>query len=250
MHRKQSLIWLAALGGLLPWTMQVDAQPKADKAPNRNKAKSEIYVTVKTRLYEVNAAFRNRLAKAKWLSKADLEELESKPPVNDPLFAKLAKQKPSRVGKVIDIDPGKTGMLLTVTKPGKYLPTPEQLRQGNRDPQTIHEGFTLNVQVHVSADRRFVRARLQEKNLEIEGIEQIRLLVDNQGNQIVGERISTKEVSVSQTRTIPDGASILLLLNYRSAELRKSNHWWVVEITPRIYIEEEERIRRGGVTKR
>src|SRR5438045_3390056 len=84
---------------------------------------------------------------------------------------------------------------LTATKPIDRLPTPDQLRQGKKGPQRIDEGFTLSAQVHISADRRFVRAKFLEKSLEIEGTEKVKLVVDEQGTEAVGEIVFAKEAS-------------------------------------------------------
>src|SRR5262249_27916879 len=157
---------------------------------------SEIYVIMKARLYEVDDAVYKKVAKAKWLSKADLDELEkrqSKPPA---LFAQLEKQKPFLAGKEININPDKDGMLVTTTKRIKCLPTPGQLRQGKKGPQTIDEGCTLSTQVQISADRRFVCAKFQEKSLEIEGIEKVKVVVDlKEGAEAVGEFVFAKKAS-------------------------------------------------------
>jgi hypothetical protein len=220
------------------------AKPKPDGKP-KAKQGSELYVIVKARLYEVDEASHSKVAKAKWLSMADLEDLETKPPADGKLFARLKKQKPFLTGKEVNIDPGKQGVLLTATRTINCLPTPDQLRQGKKDPQAIDEGLTLSAQVHISADRRFVRVKFLEKSLEIEAIEKIKVLVDlEDGTEVVGERVFTKEASFSRARYIPDEGSILLPLHYRPPAVRKKGRWLVAEITPRIYIEEEERERR------
>jgi hypothetical protein len=248
MSRRILVACLAVIGALLHLIVAAGAQPKPDKDPKPNKG-SEIYVIMKTRLYEVDEAFHNKLAKAKWRSKEDLEELETKPPADGSLFALLEKQQPFLAGKEINIDPGKEGVLLTATKPINCLPTPDQLRQGKKGPQTIDEGYTLGAQVHISADRRFVRANFLEKSLEIEGIEKVKVVADEKGTEAVGEIVFAKEASVSQARYIPDGGSILLPLHYRPPAVRNADRWLVAEITPRIYIEEEERARRGQPPK-
>lgn len=244
MYRRILVACLAAIGTLPHLLANAGAQPKPNEKPKPDRGR-EIYVIMKARLYQVDEAFHNKLAKARWLSKADLEELETKPPADGALFALLKKQKPLRAGKEINIDPGKEGVLLTATKPINCLPTPDQLRQGKKDPQTIDEGFTLGAQVHISADRRFVLAKFLEKSLEIEGIEKVKVAVDDKGTEAVGEIVFAKEASLSQARYLPDGGSILLLLRYRPPAVRKNERWLVAEITPRIYIEEEERARRG-----
>lgn len=237
MSRRPLVICLVVIGALLPALVEAAAPP-----PN----KSEVYVILKARLYEVDEAFNKKLAKAKWLSRADLEELEDKPQVDDALFAQLEKLKPSLVGKKINVDPGKEGVLLRATKKVECLPTPDQIRQASKRPQTFDEGFTLSAWIHVSSDRRFVRLEFREKSLEIEGVEQVKVVVDlDKGTEAVGEVVFTKEGSVTQTRYVPDAGSFLLPIHYRPRALRKNDRWLVAEITPRIYVEEEERERRG-----
>jgi hypothetical protein len=161
MYRRILVACLAAIGALLYLIVDAGAQPKLDGKPKPNQGR-EIYVIVKARLYEVDEAFHNKVAKGRWLSKADLEELETKPQ-DGKLFARLEKQKPFLAGKKIDIDPGKEGVLLTASRSIKCLPTPDRLRQGKKDPQTIDEGFTLSAQVHISADRRLEEGPLADR---------------------------------------------------------------------------------------
>src|SRR5437867_4007168 len=108
MYRRILIACLATVGALLHLSMAAPAQQKPDGNPEAQK-RSEIYVIMTARLYEVDEAFHNKLAKAKWSSKADLEELETKPP-DGSLFTLLAKQKPFLAGKEINIDPGKEGV--------------------------------------------------------------------------------------------------------------------------------------------
>ena len=247
MYRRILVACLAAIGALPLLLANAGAQPKPHGKPKPDRG-SEIYVIMKARLYEVDEAFHDKLAKARWLSRADLEELETKPQGGS-LFALLEKQEPLVVGKERNIDLGKEGVLLTATKPIKCLPAPDQLRQGKKDPQTIDEGFSLSAQVHISADRRFVRATFLEKSLEIEGVEKVKVVVDDRGAEADGEVVFAMEASFSQARYVPDGGSTLLPLRYRPAAVRKKGQWLVAAITPRIYIEEEERARRGKEPK-
>jgi hypothetical protein len=239
---------LAVLGALLHLPGNAGAQPKPDGNPHPNKGR-EIYVIMKARLYEVDDAAYEKLAKARWLSRADLEELETRQTRPAALFALLEKQEPFLAGKEINIDPDKDGVLLTTTRRINCLPTPGQLRQGKKVPQAIDEGFTLSAEVQLSADRRFVRARFLEKSLEIEGIEKVKVVVDEKEPEAVGEIVFAKEASFSQARYICDGGSVLLPLHYRPPAVRKNERWLVAVITPRIYIEEEERARRGQAPK-
>jgi hypothetical protein len=239
---------VAVLGALLHLIGDARAQPKPDEKPNPKKG-SEIYVIMKARLYEVDDAAYEKLARARWHSTADLEELEKRQTKPPALFALLEKQKPFLDGKDVNIDLDKDGALLTATSRINCLPTPAQLRQGKKDPQTIDEGFTLRAQVQISADRRFVRAKFLEKSLEIEGVEKVKMVVDEKGTEAAGEIVFAKEASFAQTRYIGDGGSLLLPLRYRPPAVRKNERWLVAVITARIYIEEEERERRGQIPK-
>jgi hypothetical protein len=239
---------LAVIGALVHLSRGATAQPKSDGEPKPNKG-SEIYVIMKARLYEVDDAAYEKLAKAKWHSRADLEELEKRQPGPPALFALLENQKPFLAGTDTNIDPDKNGALLTTTRRTNCLPTPGQLRQGKKDAQTIDESFALSAHVQISPDRRFVRANFLEKSLEIEGIEKVKVVVNEKGTEAVGEIVFTKEASSSQARYICDGGSILLPLHYRPSAVRENERRLVALITARIYIEEEERARRGQAPK-
>ena len=257
MHRRALIRYFAAIAAFLQFATDGSAQQKPGRNPEPRNG-SDIYVIVKAKLYEVDDAFYKKLAKARWLSLADLEELErqflnpqkGKAPATDSLFPLLEKQRLLQAGKEVNIDPGKEGVLLTAIKQVNYLPNPEQLRQGKKRPQIIATGFTLSAQVHITADRRFVRAKFTEKSVELEGIEKVKVVVDlKKGTEAVAELVFTKEAILSQASYIPDGGSILLPLHHRPRATRNKDRWLVVEITPRIYIEEEERAIRSQTPK-
>src|SRR5436190_22109423 len=100
---------LAVIGALLHLIADAGEQPDPDGKP-KPKQGSEIHVIVKARCCEVDEGFHKKLTTARWRSRADLEELETKPPVARPLFALLEKQKAFLAGKAINIDPGKEGV--------------------------------------------------------------------------------------------------------------------------------------------
>jgi hypothetical protein len=230
-------------------------QKKADKRPP--KQAKEIYVIMKARLFEVDEAFYKKLSKARWLSRADLDELErqflnpaqGKLPAADSLFSHLEKQHPLLTWKETNLDPGQEGVLLALDRVRTLLPGPDQVRRGQKGPQTIHEGVSLRALVHISADRRYVRARFTEKSVELEGTEKVNVVVDQDGRERVGETAFLKEATLSLVRDLPDGGSFLLPLAYRPRASRENDRWLVVEVVPRIYIEEEERQIRGQVPK-
>jgi hypothetical protein len=85
--------------------------------------------------------------------------------------------------------------------------------------------------------------------VDIEGIEKVKVILDERGTEGVGEIVFVKESRISQSRYIPDGGNLLLPLHYRPRAVRNIDRWLVAEITPRIYIEEEERARRRQAPK-
>jgi len=85
------------------------------------------------------------------------------------------KQKRGLRREDVNIDPDKDGVVLTTVKRIKFLPTPSQLRQGRKAPQTADEGVTLRRASPHHRRPAFVRAKISwQKSLEIEGAESSR----------------------------------------------------------------------------
>lgn len=227
---------------------QSKTEEKSAVAPKADKGK-EIYVIVSTKLFEVDAAFYNRLARARRLSPVDLDELERQfldppkdpMPKEDSLYSLLKKQKAILAGKDQEIDLGQKGDLLAYRKDIRCLPSPEDVRKGKSDEQVIKEGVSLHAQCDISADRRYVRMKLTQKSVELEAIDKVKVLLKNDGTEAEAEIPILKEAELTQVRDVPDGGSFLLPLQFRPRDARDKNRWLVVEIIPRIYIEEEER---------
>ena len=212
-------------------------------------------VLVTAELFEVDEAFHKKVASIKWVSMAEFARLEQiflngqqdKEP-GDSLFDLLDQQKPLRSVKDIKIDAGKERVLHSSTKEITCLPSPAQLRKGQKDPQRIEEGMVLRAQAQVTWDRRFVRLQLIEKISELEGIDKVPLAFDEKGKEATAEIAIVKESTFSAQRTIPDGGTLLVPLQYRPAG-GKEGRRWVARIEARIYIEAEERILRGEAGK-
>src|SRR5205085_7737606 len=52
------------------------------------------------------------------------------------------------------------------------------------------------------------------------------------------------EPAQSRELIIPDGGALLVPLQFRPRAVREKDRWWVVSLTPRILIEEEEQVYR------
>ncbi len=216
-------------------------------------------------LYEVDEAFHKRLGNPKWLSMVEIEEWErvfllsvgpekkqigpEKKQTGESFVDLLKKQKLLVSVKDVKIIDGKEGEILSTMKVSHCLPSPAQLRKGHKGPQKIDEGLALRAQVQISFDRRFVRAKFIEKDAELEGIDKTSAWVDNKGTQADAEIACVTESTFSLPRTLPDGGSFLLPLQYRPADAKEKGRWLVVRIEARIYMEEEDRILRGEAGK-
>ncbi len=223
---------------------------------------ADVAVIVQAQLYEVDDAFHTRLLKAKHIS---LEELERKflagTLPKDDLFERLAKEKPVQVGDKAKADSGAKVALLSRYNVVTCLPTPLNVHNGNDTKQAILQGVAFTGVIQVSPDRRSVRLRFTEKSARIDAREKVKVLPDGLHHNIEGgpdgqkvvppkaidaERVFVEESATTRVLEIPDGGAILVAVQYRPAALAAKQRWWVLRLTPRIWIEEEERMIREG----
>lgn len=235
-----------------------EVQPAKGKADQV--AKAPITVTMQAKLYEVEDTFYQKLSKAKFLSTEDLEKMERlyldppkekplAPPAGEDLFQLLDKQKPVLIGKEVTVVNGKEADLLSWHKVTHCLPSPDQVRKGDKSLQKIQEGVSIRTGVQVTFDRRFVKVKFTEKSAELEGIDKLKVIVDNTGKEVVAEVPYLKEAVHAKVRIIPDGGSFLLPLQYRPQVAREKDRWFILSFTSRIIIaEEEELIQKGKQT--
>ena len=208
----------------------------------------DVLVAVKTRLYEVGAAFYTTVSKARRLTQEELAEVEGNlivgnPPKDESLFKRLEKQTLILDGEEVAIDNGQQAALLSRHRAVRCLPSPDQVRRGEKDRQTVLEGISFLGGVQVTYDRRFVRIKLTEKATELQRIEKVKVW-DTTGKEVEAELPILDETIHSRAFIIPDSGSVLVPVHFRPPSLRAKDRWWVLSITPRIVIEEEERIIR------
>jgi RNA polymerase sigma factor (sigma-70 family) len=228
------------------------AEPGAGAQPARDNEQARtpdaMYTIIKAQLYEVDDAFHTRLQKVKRLPVEELERrfLAGNGPGGGDLFKLLDSQKLQQleIGKAFRLNDGQAAMLLSRRQKVRCLPSPEQVRKGDKAPQQVQEGESLRAQTYISADRRFVRVKLTEKATEIEEIKKVKVPLG--GDQEADADIPfLKETAQSRDVEIPDGGTFLMPAAYRPQAARAKDRWWVVRIDVRIYIEAEEReIRR------
>ncbi len=214
----------------------------------------EMFVIVKVRLYEVDAAFNTIVSKARRLSQEELDALEEKllkkllsdkPQQGESLFKRLEKQTLILAGEEVPVDNGREAALLSRHRARRCLPSPDQVRRGEKDRQTVLEGLTFLGGIQVTSDRRFVRIKLTEKATELQRIEKVKVW-DATGKEVAAELPILDETIHSRAFIIPDGGSLLVPVHFRPPSARAKDRWWVLSITPRIVIAEEEQIIRQG----
>jgi hypothetical protein len=206
---------------------------------------ADLAVFVDTRLYEVDAAFYKKLKSVK---RVPLEELEQRflagaPAPADSLFKQLAKQELVLTGDRVKLDDGAEAGLLSRRRAVRCLPSPEQVQRGEKRGQVVFEGFAFTGKVHVSSDRRFVRLTLTEKATQVQEIKKV-TRPDRDGKDLYAEVPLLQESTYTQELEIPDGGSILVPVRFRPAAAQAKDRWWVLYITARLRIEEEEELMR------
>src|SRR5262249_8016454 len=110
--------------------------------------------------------------------------------------------------------------------------------------QAIVEGVSFEARVQVSSDRRRVWIELSEKTAELKVVHKIKRWIGTPKEpekEIVTEVPVVDENTHSRVVVIPDGGTMLIPVHYRLPLAKAKDRWWVLSITPRIRIEEEER---------
>jgi hypothetical protein len=213
---------------------------------------ADINVTAQARLYEVDDAFYEKLKKAKRLSPEELEKaernfLEGKKVPS--LFDLLPQQTKIQDGDAIKADSGQDCFLLGRHVVVQCGPGPAQVKKGEKDRQAVLEGVSFSAQFRVSSDRRYIELKLTEKAVAVEEIQKVKIgsLVPPDFAEGVADVPAIKESTQTRSLLVPDGGSILVPVHYRPRSVQEKNRWWVLTITARIVIEEEEmRIRQGN----
>ncbi len=213
---------------------------------------NDIRVAVKVRLYEVDPAIHTILSKSRRHTHEELEELEKKlisgkAQDGEALFKRLAKQTLILDGDEVTIDNGQQAALLSRHRVVRCLPSPDQVRRREKGRQTVLEGISFLGEIQSTPDRRYVRLKLTEKVTELQRLEKLKVW-DPQapapGKEVEAELPILDETVSSRPLLIPDGGSLLVPVHFRPESARAKDRWWALSITPRIVIEEEERILR------
>jgi hypothetical protein len=204
----------------------------------------DLAVIVQTRLYEVDAAYYQKLKGLKRVPPEDLEKdfLKGIPSEADAVYKLIGKQKMIHAGDEQKLVDGGRLTLISRQIAIGCLPSPDQIRLGLSRPQTILEGYAFLGKIQVTPDRRFVRLAFVEKASEVEEIRKVKSWDPRHLEKDVDAEIAfVRESSHAQTLELADGGSLLVPLYYRPESARAKDRWWVLAITTRIYIEEEER---------
>jgi hypothetical protein len=209
---------------------------------------ADLAVTLEAKLYEVDQVFYTRLINAPYVSREESERRATgKPEPKNSLFKLLEKQKLVLAGEKRTIENGVEVTLLSRFKAVGYLPPPE-----HKKPPAVLEGFSFEARVQVSPDRRWVGLQIKEKLTEVEEIKKLEVFASSVGGrvkEVPAELPILREITHAQDADVPDGGAHLLAVHVRPRALQAKNRWWVLHISPRIIIAEEEQIILQGYVK-
>jgi hypothetical protein len=204
----------------------------------------DVTVIVRADLFEVDDVFYTKLKNAK---PVDWEEQErivlglAKGNPSGSLLALLRKQKPVLSSDEVKGDDGLVVSLLSLHKAVSFRVRPEQAIKGDTARQTVLEGVAFVAGMRVSPDRRYVRVQLTEKATHVSDVKKVKVLVDAQGKEADAQIPFVNETAHIREFEVRDGGSILLPVQSRPRLLQDTDRWWVLQLTPRIRIEDEER---------
>ncbi len=198
--------------------------------------------TVKTELYEVDDAFHTKLKNTKPVDWEEEERriVKGEPPQAGSLFQLLDKQTKLQTGNEVKVGDGATATLLSRHDVRTYRPTREHVLKGVNSRQSVLLGVAFTGTVHISPDRRSLRIRLTETATDVDCVKRDKVIVSNRGKETEVEFPMLKETTHTRDIEIPDGGSLLVEVHYRPKAVADKNRWWVLSITPRIVIPEEE----------
>jgi hypothetical protein len=210
---------------------------------------NDITVSAIAKLYEVDDAFHTKLKNAKPVDWEEEERriLEGKPPQGESLFKLLDKQKMILTGDEVKVDDGLVAGLLSRHHVVSLLPSREQVIKREKERRAILEGVAFVAGMRVSPDRRCVRVQLTEKATEIRQVKKVKVVTDNEGGETAAKIPFLNETTHQAEFEIPDGGAKLIPVHYRPRSVQEKNRWWVLSITSRIIIEEEEQQVRIGI---
>lgn len=98
----------------------------------------------------------------------------------------------------------------------------------------LKEGFKLSGVPVVSADRRFIRLKLSEQSVVVNGIRK-RELAEIKDQKIIAETPDTEDLGTTGSTLVADGGTALFRLAYAPKD-----KVWVVVLHPRLFIQAEE----------
>jgi hypothetical protein len=125
--------------------------------------------------------------------------------------------------------------------------------------QAAPEGVSFAAGVTVSADRRYVHLKIAEKVTEIDVLPKPIALPRKKPGADVQEQVAElldalrrggplepvlSESAHSHETDVPDGGSVFMAVQVRPRTLEAAERWWVLVVSPRILIKEEERALR------
>jgi hypothetical protein len=218
---------------------------------------ADVLVIVNARLLEVDHAYYSKLQGRKRYTMENMEELERLFLDGKPQRLKGESPLPAPkelrfllTGDEVKIDNGGQAGILSWQKATRLLPGPQQVRRGDKDRQVVLEGVSFRVHARVSSDRRYVWLKLTEKATTLQAVSRVKAWDAARQDFVAAEVPMLDETAYSRLDLCPDGGTYAVPVRYRPRSSQAKDRWWVLNITPRIYIEEEERLIRKAAGAR
>jgi hypothetical protein len=157
------------------------------------------------------------------------------------LFRKVVRGKFLQEGDQRPIRPLQGALFLSHQTAVRYRSVPPAKEA------TALAGVSFRVVPVVSADRRFVRLRIEQRSSQLVGIDKVRLVLGSTGKEVEIEFPNLRKTSAHGTVRIPDAGALLMPVDYRPAGKEGEGKVWVLVARPFIWIDEEvKEMRKQG----
>jgi hypothetical protein len=88
--------------------------------------------------------------------------------------------------------------------------------------------------------------KVTEKAVDLLSVDKRKVRRYEDDKEVEAEEPFVKESTNARMLYVGDGGTMLVPVHYRPQSLQAKDRWWVLSISTRIYIEEEERRLRAG----
>jgi hypothetical protein len=202
---------------------------------------ADVAVIVESQLVEVERAVFEKKIEPRLPKLPDAQGRRIASIIDAPLIEQLRKEARLVQSNRVKIEDQQVERVLSWQNAFVY-------KSGPRDSETAFTGFSCRTLVAVSGDRRSVRLKLTQTTRELQSLDDVKV-VDPQnqlGAPVTVQQPNIREMSMTATLKVEDGATLLVPVESRTPEMRAKDRVWLLLLKPVIRIEAEERERKKG----